>query len=217
MLITYPLKTGLYVNLTNRCPCSCDFCLRNNAPGVYGTDSLWLEREPTVEEVIDSLEQNLVGGDVPGAPQITEVIFCGYGEPTERLPELLEVAKHVRTNHPELKIRVNTNGLSDLIWNRSTAADFGGLVDTLSISLNTDDSEEYFNVCHPKFGPESYAAILKFARDAAGTVLKVVMTIVDEPVTPKAKQEKCREIAESLGATLRIRPYETTGDSEVKS
>lgn len=210
MLITYPLKSGLYVNLTNRCPCSCDFCLRNNAPGVYGTDSLWLEREPTVEEVIDSLEQNLAG-------EITEVIFCGYGEPTERLDALLEVAAYVKEKHPELKIRVNTNGLSDLIWNRSTAADFKGKVDTLSISLNTDDSEEYFNVCHPKFGPESYAAMLKFAKDAVGTVPKVVMTIVDEPVTSKEKQEKCREIVESIGATLRIRPYETTGDSEVKS
>ncbi|MCQ2367537.1 MAG: TatD family nuclease-associated radical SAM protein [Kiritimatiellae bacterium] len=210
MLITYPLKTGLYVNLTNRCPCACDFCLRNNAPGVYGTGSLWLEREPTVEEVIESIEHNL-------QPKITEVIFCGYGEPTERLDALLEVAAYLRENHPGLKIRVNTNGLSDLIWNRSTAADFKGKVDTLSISLNTDDEEEYNNVCHPKFGLKSYKAMLKFAKDAAGTVPEVVMTIVDEPVTSKEKQARCRAIAESIGARLRIRPYETTGDSELKS
>lgn len=211
MLITYPLKTGLYVNLTNRCPCSCDFCLRNNAPGVYGTGSLWLEREPTVEEVIDSLEQNLQ------SDKITEVIFCGYGEPTERLDALLEIAAYIKEKHPELKIRVNTNGLADLIWGRSTAADFKGKVDTLSISLNTDNEEEYFNVCHPKFGIGSYKAMLNFAKDAVGTVPKVVMTIVDEPVTTKEKQQKCREIVESIGAALRIRPYETTGDSEVKS
>lgn len=213
MLITYPLKTGLYVNLTNRCPCSCDFCLRNNAPGVYGTGSLWLEREPTVEEVIESLEKNLAAEGT----KITEVIFCGYGEPTERLEDLLKVAAYIREKHPELKIRVNTNGLADLIWGRSTAADFKGKVDTISISLNTDNEEEYNNVCHPKFGLESYKAMIKFAKDAVKAVPKVVMTIVDEPVTSKEKQEKCREIAEGIGATLRIRPYETTGDSEVKS
>lgn len=216
MLITYPLKTGLYVNLTNRCPCSCDFCLRNNAPGVYGTDSLWLEREPTVEEVVESLEKDLATENTKGI-RISEVIFCGYGEPTERLDALLEIAAYIREKHPELKIRVNTNGLSDLIWGRSTAADFAGNVDTLSISLNTDNEEEYNNVCHPKFGIGSYRAMLKFAKDAVGAVPKVVMTIVDEPVTSKEKQEKCREIVEGLGATLRIRPYETTGDSEVKS
>lgn len=216
MLITYPLKTGLYVNLTNRCPCSCDFCLRNNAPGVYGTDSLWLEREPTVEEVIESLEQNL-HPLTPSPTKIAEVIFCGYGEPTERLDALLKVASHVRKNHPELKIRVNTNGLSDLIWNRSTAEDFKNLVDTISISLNTDNEEEYNAVCHPKFGIKSYQAMLDFARRATRIVDNVVLSIVGDPVTTKEKQEKCREIAEGIGAKLRIRPYETTGDSEVKS
>lgn len=51
MTITYPVKTGIYVNMTNRCPCACTFCLRHNGEGVYGSDSLWLEREPTVQEV----------------------------------------------------------------------------------------------------------------------------------------------------------------------
>lgn len=51
MTITYKVKNGIYVNMTNRCPCACTFCLRQNAPGVYGSDPLWLDREPTVEEV----------------------------------------------------------------------------------------------------------------------------------------------------------------------
>ena len=119
MTITYPVKQGIYVNMTNRCPCACTFCLRQNGPGVYGSDPLWLEREPTVQEVCDSLE----GWDLE---QKQEVVFCGYGEPTERLDDLLEVAKYLKERHPGLPLRINTNGLSDLIWQKPTAPHAGG-------------------------------------------------------------------------------------------
>ena len=76
MTLTYRVGTGLYVNLTNRCPCACTFCIRQNGPGVYGSDPLWLEREPTADEICESIERNL--GDS------SELVFCGYGEPTRR-------------------------------------------------------------------------------------------------------------------------------------
>lgn len=207
MLITYPLKTGLYVNLTNRCPCACDFCLRNNADGVYGTDSLWLEREPTVGEVIESIN----GWDMS---KFDEVVFCGYGEPTERLYDLLDVARHIRDIAPKCRIRVNTNGLSDLIHEKRTAPLLEGLVDAVSISLNTPDKYEYDNICHPKFGLCSWQAMIDFAKDCKSFVPDVVMTIVDAPVTTPEKQAECRKLTDTLGVRLRIRPYETTGDSE---
>lgn len=207
MLITYPLKTGLYVNLTNRCPCACDFCLRNNADGVYGTDSLWLEREPTVGEVIESIN----GWDMS---KFDEVVFCGYGEPTERLYDLLDVARHIRDIAPKCRIRVNTNGLSDLIHEKRTAPLLEGLVDAVSISLNTPDKYEYDNICHPKFGICSWQAMIDFAKDCKNFVPDVVMTIVDAPVTTPEKQAECRKLTDTLGVRLRIRPYETTGDSE---
>lgn len=205
MVIAYPVRHGLYVNLTNRCPCACDFCLRKNGPGIYGSGDLWLEHEPTVEEVIASVDRYLLSS----SDTFDELVFCGYGEPTERLDALLAVARHVREVAPRLLIRVNTNGLADLIHGRATAQDLKGLVDTVSISLNTPDPDEYFRVCHPKFGPDSYAAMLAYAKTCAAVVPKVVMTVVDEPVTSKANQEKCRAIAESLGATLRVRPFES--------
>ena len=31
--ITYEYGRNLYINLTNQCPNSCDFCLRNNSSG----------------------------------------------------------------------------------------------------------------------------------------------------------------------------------------
>ena len=108
MTITYPVKHGVYVNMTNRCPCACTFCLRQHGPSVYGSDPLWLEREPTIEEV----EQSLAAWDLR---QKEEVVFCGYGEPTERLPELLDVAAWLKARR-DIPIRINTNGLADLIW-----------------------------------------------------------------------------------------------------
>ena len=203
MTITYQVKSAVYVNLTNRCPCACTFCLRNNGAGVYGSDSLWLEREPTLAEVTASLD----GWDWS---RFHECVFCGYGEPTERLDVLLAAAAHLKAAQPHVRVRVNTNGLSDLINGRPTAADFAGKVDCLSISLNTDDADEYLAVCRPKLGAAAYEALKRFAADAVRAGLEVVMTVVGEPVTDAAKQARCRAICRELGATLRVRPYEAT-------
>ena len=201
MTITYQVKNAVYVNLTNRCPCNCTFCLRHNGPGVFGSGPLWLEREPTLEETSESLGQW-------DFTRFREVVFCGYGEPTERLDVLLAVAAHLKEQDPTLRIRVNTNGLSDLIHGKPTAPLFAGKVDCLSISLNTDDPAEYLSVCRPKFGEAAYPAMLKFTQEAAALLPSVVMTVVGEPVTSLEKQERCRKIAEGLGARLRVRPYE---------
>ena len=199
MTITYPVKNGIYVNMTNRCPCSCTFCLRQNAEGVYGSDPLWLDREPTVAEVCADIDKwELKNYD--------EVVFCGYGEPTERLYDLLEVAKYIKSKS-DIKIRINTNGLADLIWNESTAHKLKGLIDTVSISLNATNKEDYQKVVRSKFGIESFDAMLEFTKECTKYVPNVVMTVVDV-VTSKEEQALSKEICESLGATLRVRPYE---------
>lgn len=201
MTITYKVKNGIYVNMTNRCPCACTFCLRQNAPGVYGSDSLWLEREPTVEEVCASLDGwNLAKYD--------EVVFCGYGEPTERLDDLLEVARHLRAVS-SIKTRINTNGLGDLVYGSPIASKLEGLIDTVSVSLNTPNAEEYNAIVRPKFGPQSYDAMLHFTADCVRYVPNVVMTVVDEPVTSKEEQAECQSICDRLGVRLRVRPYES--------
>ena len=200
MTIVYPLGTGLYVNLTNRCPCACTFCIRQNGDGVYGSDSLWLEREPTTEEVNAAI-------DAAGLDGFGEVVFCGYGEPTERLDVLLEVARHIRRIAPKLPIRVNTNGLSDLIAGRPTAAEFKGLVDTLSISMNAPTAEEYVAVCRPKFGLAAYEAMLKFAAEAVKIVPTVVMSVVGTADMTPEKIDACKAIAAQIGAQLRVRTF----------
>ena len=203
MTLTYRVGTGLYVNLTNRCPCACTFCIRQNGDGVYGSDSLWLEREPTADEVCASIEANL--GDC------TELVFCGYGEPTERLDTLLEVARRFRAVHPEVPIRVNTNGLSDLIAGESTAHRFEGLVDMVSISLNAATAEEYVALCRPKFGAAAYPALLKFAEVVKGFVKDVVLTVVGTASLTPEKEIACRRVAAEHGVPLRVRRFEPKG------
>ena len=203
MTLTYRVGDGLYVNLTNRCPCACTFCIRQNGDGVYGSDSLWLEREPTVDEVCVSIEKNF--------ENCRELVFCGYGEPTERLDTLLEVAARFRKSHPDIPIRVNTNGLADLIAGGPTAHCFKGLVDAVSISLNAPTAEEYVELCRPKYGAAAYPALLKFAKEVKGFVRDVTLTVVGTDALTPEKEAACRRVAAECGVTLRVRRFEPKG------
>ena len=144
MTIFYKFGEGLYVNVTNRCPCDCVFCIRQNGDCVGDSQSLWLEREPTVEEIISDFEKT----DKTGC---SEVVFCGYGEPLVRLDAVLEVCKFIRKNS-DMKIRINTNGLSDLIHGKPTAQLLEGRVDTVSVSLNASSKKEYVKLTRPAYG-----------------------------------------------------------------
>lgn len=199
MTIVYEVGDNLYVNITNKCPCSCTFCIRQNADGAYGSDSLWLEHEPSAEEVIDALEK-------ADYKKYKEIVYCGYGEPTERIEVLTETAKFIKENNgPE--IRVNTNGLSDLIHKKPTAYMFEGVVDTVSVSLNAGTKEEYLKVTRPSFGEESYEAMQKFAVKCKKYVKNVVFSVVD--VIGEEQLKASQEMADKLGIRLRIRKYES--------
>ena len=199
MTITYEGRNSLYVNMTNRCPCACTFCLRHNKDHVFTANSLWLDREPTVKEVCDSL-------DAWNLSKYDAIVFCGYGEPTMRLDDLLKVAAYIKSKS-NIPLRINTNGLADLIAGEKVAHKLEGLIDTVSVSLNATNKEDYFKLVRPKFGIDSYDAMLSFTKECTKYVPNVIMTVVDE-VTSKEEQEKCREICESIGAKLRVRPYE---------
>lgn len=200
MTILYKVHDNLYVNLTNKCPCNCTFCLRQTMDGVGEAENLWLEREPTVEEMIADFQHF-------DMESFREIVFCGFGEPTERLEALLEVAKYVRKTWPEKQIRINTNGLSDLIHQKPTACMLKGLADTVSISLNTPNPERYRELVRSKFGMASYQAMLDFAKDCTKYVPHVVMTTVETTLT-KEEEKQCAEICKNIGATYRIRPWE---------
>lgn len=199
MVILYPYHENLYVNLTNKCPCRCTFCLRQTRDEMDGSGSLWLEREPSVEEVKAEFGKFDMS-------KYKELVFCGFGEPTERLDALLEVAEFVKENY-SVPIRVNTNGLCDLINGGDTAAKFEGKVDIISISLNTPNKEEYFRLTRNKFGIEAFDAMLKFAKNVKKYVPEVIMSTVATTITAE-EEKQCGEICKDLGVTYRIRPFE---------
>ena len=190
---------GLYINLTNRCNNDCVFCLRDKKV-MSAEKSLWLENEPTVEEVKAELNEvpfNLV----------KEVVFCGFGEPTIRLAELTELLKYVKKIHPNISTRLNTNGLGNLEHNRDITPEFKNILDVASISLNAATAEKYFKITRSKFGIKSYEAMFDFAERMKKFVPQVVMTIVDK-VTPPDEIDACKKICNEHDLTLRVRPYE---------
>ncbi len=199
MTITYKVGTGLYVNITNRCTNSCDFCIRQNADGAYGSDSLWLEREPSVDEITADIEKSF-------SDEYNELVFCGYGEPTCRLYDMLSVCKSIKAKIPNIKIRLNTNGQSDLIWGKGTAMLFSGLVDSVSISLNSASPKKYQEICHSEFGERAYSAILSFAKEVNKYVPEVAFSVV-RGFLPEEDIDVCRKIADEAGVHLRVREY----------
>ena len=200
MTVVYKVKNGLYVNLTNRCPCSCRFCIRANAEGAYGSDPLWLEREPTKQEVIDAIE-------AASPLSYSELVFCGYGEPTERLDDLVAIAQFFKEQYPSIPIRLNTNGLSDLIAGEPTAHRFKGCIDAISVSLNASTAEAYCEMCRPRFGLEASEAMLRFTAQVREFVPEVVMSIVATSDTSETEISACRDICKKIGVPLRVRTY----------
>lgn len=196
MSIVYDYFGGLYINLTNKCPNACEFCIRNFTDSLGNADSLVLEKDPTVEEVKAELRQ----WDVS---KYDEVVFCGYGEPTERLKELLELARFIKASWGK-PIRINTNGLADLIWEEETCPWLEGVIDMVSVSMNEADAEKYNDLCHPRFGLRSYDAIIKYISDVKKYVPYVATSVVTSAIS-RESVEKCRAKAEELGVTFKLR------------
>jgi TatD family-associated radical SAM protein len=195
LTIFYNVKGNIYINLTNRCPCNCTFCIRNQAPGVYGSDPLWLEREPTVDEV--KAEFLKIPPDSYG-----EIVFCGYGEPMERAGDVSLLGKWIKSIRQNKTVRLNTNGLGNLICGTPCEHLLDGAVDVVSVSLNAPDRDSYNAVTRPKW-ENAFDEMLIFAENCKRFVPKVVFTIVD--VLSDEDTVKCRAVAERVGVELRVR------------
>lgn len=191
---------NIYVNMTNKCPYSCVFCLRQTKKQ-QENNTLWLkDGEPSIEEVLELFSKYDLN-------IINELVFCGFGEPLERLEDVCAVIDSLKNTYPNLKVRLNTIGLANLIYGRDVTPELEGRFDTVSISLNAPDENEFLELTRSRYGIQSYAAIKDFAVLAKRYVPNVVMTVV-EKVMPEDKIEKCRQICKDLGVTLRVRPFE---------
>ncbi len=200
MTISYEIGKKLYLNITNKCPCSCTFCIRQNGDGAYGSDSLWLEHQPTAEEVIE----NLKGRDLDS---YEEIIFCGYGEPTNEFDILLSACDYIKSVS-KTPTRLNTNGLADKLnpEKGGCAGLLSGRIDTVSISLNSPYKDGYMAVTRPIYD-DAFEAMLEFAKSCKSKVPNVMMTVVD--VIPKEDIETAKALCEQIGVALRVRAYES--------
>lgn len=195
MNILYTIEDSLYVNITNQCPCSCIFCIRNESDQINNSGSLWLEHEPTIEEIKEEFKRyNL--------KDFSEVVFCGYGEPLVRINEVIEIAKFIK-NKENIKIRVNTNGLSNLIHKKNTVPMLKDVIDSVSISLNGPNKEIYTKVTRPKFGEIAFDSMLDFAKECKKYIGEVAFSVVDE--ISEEEINKSYELAKSIGIKLRVR------------
>ncbi len=194
--IAYPIRDSLYLNLTTDCTNDCIFCARNQGYVVKGHD-ISLPREPEADEVIAAM------GDFS---EYKEVVFCGYGEPTMRLETLLEVAKYIKSKGK--KVRLNTNGQANLYYKRNIVPELSAVIDTVSISLNSADKEQYQTLCCSRFGGAGYDAMLEFARESLKAGIKTILTVVD---MPEIDVEAARDLAESIGTEFRVRSFVDAG------
>ncbi len=199
MTITYELDGSLYVNFTNRCSNDCVFCLRNNHDDVNGEDNLWLDHEPSLDEIKADFKKR----DMLKYPW---VVFCGYGEPTMRFDTCIKTAKWLKAEYPHIKIRINTNGQVNMIEKADVTPDFEGCFDSVSISLNAPCAKQYDDMCHSIFGESAFDGLLDFAKKVKNYVPSVVLSVVDHDLT-KEEIDTCKSLAESCGVSFRIREY----------
>ncbi|MCD7796458.1 MAG: TIGR04100 family radical SAM protein [Clostridiales bacterium] len=196
--IVYTLGSGVYLNITNKCPCNCAFCIRTKGDAVGDAENLWFDEEPSLDEIkkaIDDFDFSSLG----------QAVFCGYGEPTNAYDNLVSSARYIKEINPSIKFRLNTNGLSDLINGKPTAKELSGVFDVISVSLNEPISEQYDKITRNKFAGKAFDAMLDFTRECVKYCPKVRMTVVD--VISDEDIEKCREICNSVGAEFKVRSF----------
>lgn len=195
--IVYTYGNQAYLNITNACPCRCTFCIRNNGDSVGEATTLWFDHNPTIDEIKGEIDK------FDFSKYNNSIIICGYGEPTCALENLLEACKYLKTKG--ISIRLNTNGLSDLINKRETAKEICQVIDSVSISLNAPTKEKYNEITRPSFGEKSFDAMLKFAKECKEYGVKTILTVVD--VISPEDIEDCKKLCEEIQIPLRVREY----------
>ena len=194
--ILYTYKNQVYANITNRCDCNCQFCIRSHKDSVGEADNLWQKSEPTIEEIRQAMDAFEFKG-------YDELVYCGYGEPTCALDNLLASAAYAKEKQ-NIKIRLNTNGLANLYHKRNIIPELAKVIDSVSVSLNAPTAEKYQEVTRPQF-ENAFPALLEFAELAKGAFEHVQFSIVD--VLPEEEIKECQRIADERGIYLKIRKF----------
>ena len=202
----YFLGNIMYINITNLCTNNCVFCIRGLNDTVAGFN-LWLKEEDNIVslKIIEEIKAN--------SPQTRDaVVFCGYGEPLIKLQIVKDIAKFFKDNYPQLPVRINTNGHANLIHKRNIVPELVGLIDKISVSLNAHNADLYKELTACKFDKElAYENVKKFINECHKNGIDVTATIVQGFGNYKIDIEKCKEIAEKLGAVFKVREWLSSG------
>lgn len=209
--LAYLLDGKIYINLTNRCTNACIFCLRQDKDDVCGQD-LWLDNESfSAQDVIKQFETTIQPFN-HSTVQLPEVTFCGYGEPMLKLDILKEVAKYIKEKYPEVKLRINTNGHANFVYKRNVCEELKGLIDTISVSLNGANAQEYNELSCPSF-ENAYEEVKEFIKSSSDAGINTVATVVEGYKGRHINLETCEQIAKDLGAKFRVREWIQNGYS----
>lgn len=201
--LVYLLDGKVYINLTNACTNNCVFCIRSIKDDVVGTNLFLNNENVTAADVIAQLE-NIKDR------LSSEIIFCGYGEPTLKLDVLKEVAAYIKKTYPGTKIRVNTNGQANLVYKRNILPELVGLVDTFSVSLNAENEELYNAISQPSLDG-AYEAVKEFIKESKKNGFDTVATVVTGYKDYCVDVEKCINITKNSGVRFRERPWLDNG------
>ena len=191
----YEIDNNLYINLTNNCSNACEFCVRNGKESYFGNE-LWLEREPSAKEIIEKIK-------LLDTSKYNEMVFCGFGEPTYKIDEMVEIAKFAKTKG--LKTRLNTNGQGNLINGYDICEKLKGAIDLVNVSLNEADAEKYQKICHSIYGEDAYRELIDFAVKCKNKDIDVILSIVDSIGAEDI--EKCKILAKNANLRLKIRKF----------
>ena len=189
----YEIDNNLYINLTNKCSNSCTFCVRNGHEAYFG-NKLWLKKEPSAQDVLQAIDYD---------KKYNQVVFCGFGEPTERADVLVEIARELKKRG--YVTRINTNGQGNLINSRDITQDLAGCIDYINVSLNACSAAEYQKICRSRFGEKAFEELLSFAEKCRDRGINTNLSVVD--IIGEKAVEECRCIAAAHNLPLRVREY----------
>lgn len=195
--VTYTIDDRLYINLTDRCTLSCDFCPKTNGHWEVHDYNLQITHRPEVEEII---------AEIGDPTRYRQIVFCGYGEPTLRLKPLLAIASWVKERGGS--VRINTDGLANLVHKRNVLPEMKGKIDALSVSMNAQNAEIYNRHCQPAL-PGAYEAMLEFLRLAPEYLPEVTATAIEG--LEGVDMDACAALATQLGVKFRRRVLDVVG------
>lgn len=200
MTIAYTYQDGLYLNLTERCPTDCTFCMKGPADRSYRGQDLRLSSEPTLDQAWAA-----VLARAAEAP-FRELVFCGYGESTYRLSDMLELSRRARSAFPGTRLRLNTVGLGSRIHGRDIVPELKAALDAVCVSLNTADPDQWLKLLRPRpeFREGGFESVLDFVRACVASGLETTVTAVELPTVDLSA---VAALARALGASFRPRPF----------